>query len=114
MRKLLVSLILLVALPLGAARDFDGTGDWAVSPAAFNDDAKLSVSFWLFIPSGSSNVEFDRVFELGAFNTGDGGLSIEIGGGTQPNIDAVESPVRVRLLPAIKSISGLVLPIRGL
>lgn len=99
MRTILLALLLI--FPCWAAREFDGTGDFIVSPTAFNDNAQISVAFWFRIPSGSSNSTNDRIFELGGNDTNDGGIDVEIGGGTQPTID-------VRVWPTSNSFANLV------
>lgn len=55
----------------------DGTDDHAQSGENYNNDNQLSVSFWANINS-TGQAQFDRIFELGGFNSGDGGVGLEI------------------------------------
>lgn len=65
------------------AFSFDGAGDFMVSPAVFNDDDFVSISFWVRVPAGHGNISNDRLFELGGAGTGDGGIGLEMTGTTQ-------------------------------
>lgn len=56
----------------------DGVGDYLQSGENYNNSSKVSVAISIKLPSGASNAQFDRIFELGGFNTGDGGIGLEI------------------------------------
>ncbi len=65
------------------AVSFDGSGDYIFVPEnnLYNSE-NLTVSYWLRIPSGHGNVNFDRIFELGGYLKV-GGISMEFNGTTQ-------------------------------
>ena len=57
----------------------DGSASFIQSPSVFNDDDFVSVSFWLRIPTGHGNVQFDRIWELAGFGSSPlGGLGLEV------------------------------------
>ena len=56
---------------------FDGVSDYYQSPAIFNNDDDVTVSFWFKMPT-TGGVNNDRIFELGGFGTGDGGIGLEV------------------------------------
>ena len=61
---------------------FDGSGDYmkTESSAMFNT-TNLTIAFWLYIPTGHGNANFDRIMELGGFAE-TGGIGVEMTGTT--------------------------------
>lgn len=58
------------------AHNFAGTGS-AETGAGLNTAAQISIAMRVYVPLGHGNALFDRVFELGGFSSGAGGLTFE-------------------------------------
>lgn len=57
----------------------DGSASHLQSPSVFNDDNAVSASFWVRIPTGHGNAQFDRIWELAGFGSSPlGGLGLEV------------------------------------
>ena len=58
--------------------DFDGTGDALESDSNYNDDDDYSFGFWVKVPTGHGNAQYDRIMEVGGLSMSSGGIGVEI------------------------------------
>jgi hypothetical protein len=62
------------------ALHFSGSGQYARTGGTHADvnGAELTLAVMLYVPAGVGNAEFDRLFELGGYNTNQGGFELSI------------------------------------